>query len=147
MKVCTKCKQEKSESEFFVKDKHSGRLHAQCKACYAEHRKTYHKQHYAKYRSAYVTRARNRRENLRQEFRRNMLSYLSNKSCTVCGESDIRVLEFAHIDASTKSFSVSQAVRLGFSWGNVLSEIEKCRILCANCHKRETAEEFGWYKN
>ena len=75
-----------------------------------------------------------------------MLEYLSDKSCADCGESDIRVLELDHLDPTTKVFSISQAVKLGHSWNSVMNEINKCQILCANCHKKRTAQQFGWYK-
>jgi hypothetical protein len=146
MRICTKCGNEKAEADFFVKDKITGRLHTQCKECYKEHRKTYHTQHYAKYHQEYLIRAKTRRTELREEFRRNMLEYLQDKACVVCNESDIRVLEFDHLDPSQKLFSISQAVRLGYRWNGVLKEIEKCRILCANCHKKHTATQYGWYK-
>ena len=29
--------------------------------------------------------------------------------------------------------------------GRLLAEIEKCDIVCANCHKRRTAATQGWY--
>lgn len=147
MRWCTKCKLEKHETDFFMKDKSTGRLHSQCKACYKAHRKQYQHEHYEKYRSDYLSRANSRREKLRIDFRRNMLVYLKGKTCADCKETDIRTFEFAHIDASTKTFNISQAVRLGKSWDEVVLEIKKCRILCANCHKKETAEQFGWYKN
>ncbi len=83
---------------------------------------------------------------MREEYRRNMLHFLSDKKCSICAESDIRTLEFDHINPTTKQFSISQAVRLGYSWGDILKEIEKCRILCANCHKKHTALQTGWYK-
>jgi hypothetical protein len=147
MKTCTKCLAEKPESEYFVKDKNSGRLHAQCKFCYKEHRQSYQADHYAKYKDAYLLRAKLRRERLRAEFRMNMLKYMSGKACVECGEADIRVLEFDHLDPESKLFSVSQAVKLGYSWAQVLAEIKKCRMLCANCHKRRTAKQFNWYKS
>lgn len=146
MKTCTKCGETKNEADYFVKDSKTGRLHAQCKSCYKEHRKTYQKDHYVRYHQEYLKRAKLRRETLRLEFRANMLDYLDGKVCEECGETDIRTFEFAHIDATAKAFGISQAVRLGRSWSEVLSEICKCRILCANCHKKETAEQFGWYK-
>lgn len=147
MKTCSKCKTEKPESDYFVKDKSTGRLHTQCKSCYKAHRKSYQREHYIKYRAEYLLRASTRREKLRKEFRDNILLYLDNKVCAECGESDIRTFEFAHIDSTTKTFNISQAVRLGRSWEEVAQEIKKCRVLCANCHKKETAEQFGWYKN
>lgn len=146
MKQCSKCSEYKDLSEYFIRDKESGRLHAQCKQCYKTHRQTFYAEHYAKYKSLYQNRASERRTRLRSEFRTNMLAYLSNKTCIVCGESDIRVLELDHLDPSAKNFTISQAVKLGRSWEEVLLEIKKCQVLCANCHKRRTAQQFGWYK-
>lgn len=147
MKLCTKCHQEKPDNEYFVKDKKSGRLHAQCKQCYKIHRATYYKAHYQKYHEQYLKRATKQREAKRAEYRTNMLNYLKNQKCKVCGENDIRVLEFDHIDETTKLFSISQGISKGYSWELILQEINKCQILCANCHKKRTAEQFGWYKN
>ena len=59
----------------------------------------------------------------------------------------MRVLEFDHLEPEHKSFAISQSVRLNKSWEEVMSEIAKCQILCANCHKKKTAQQFGWYKN
>jgi hypothetical protein len=132
---------------FFVRDKKTGRLHAQCKQCYQKHRSTYYAAHYQKYRPAYLERAKIRRTELRSIFRSKMLAYLSDKSCMMCGENDIRVLEFDHLDPSQKSFEISQGIRLGHSWNDILQEIEKCRILCANCHKKHTSSQFNWYKS
>lgn len=146
MRICTKCFESKDEKDYYVKDKKSNRLHTQCKQCYKEHRKTYHAEHYARYHEAYLQRAKIRRIELRGEFRQNMLEYLKDKACVVCGESDMRVLEFDHIDPSNKIFSISQAVKYGYRWHKVMDEIQKCRILCANCHKRRTASQYNWYK-
>lgn len=147
MKQCTKCSKLKPKTEFYVKDKKSGRLHAQCKTCYKEHRKSTYKEHYEKYRNEYLERGKIRRAKLRAEFRSNMLKFLDGKACIKCGENDIRVLELDHIDATQKDFSISHAVRIGKNWIQVQEEIKKCQILCANCHKIKTAEEYGWYKN
>lgn len=147
MRTCTKCHVEKPESDFFVRDKSTGRLHAQCKGCYAVHRKTYYLAHYEKYKESYLKRARQRRRQLKREYQIRMLEYLKDKACITCGENDIRVLELDHIDPATKLFSISQSVKLGFSWTDVVEELKKCQVLCANCHKRRTAEQYNWYKN
>lgn len=75
-----------------------------------------------------------------------MLIYLNDKECTVCGYKDIRALEFDHIDPKTKSFSIARAVTDGYSWEKILLEIQKCRIVCANCHKITTAKQYNWYR-
>ena len=147
MKICSKCSLPKPEAEYFVKDKKSGRLHAQCKACYREHRKTYYAEHYEKYKTLYRSRAKERRHTLKREFQDNIIAYLTGKCCSICNESDMRTLEFDHINPDTKLFSVSQAVKLGYRWKDIAIEIQKCRILCANCHKKHTASQQGWYKN
>lgn len=146
MKTCSKCSVEKPLTDYFMRDKSSGRLHAQCKTCYKAHRTTYAADHYTKYKNLYKERAKQRRQMLKKEFRQNMLAFLVNKQCVICGEDDIRTFELDHIDPATKLFSISQAVRLGYGWDDVLAELEKCRVLCANCHKRHTATQANWYK-
>jgi hypothetical protein len=76
-----------------------------------------------------------------------MYQYLQDKSCSRCGINDIRVLEFDHVDPSTKSFSIARAMHDIVSWDKLIAEIQKCQILCANCHKIKTAEEQSWFKN
>jgi 5-methylcytosine-specific restriction endonuclease McrA len=143
MKQCTKCYVQKQEDDFFVKDKKTGLLHAQCKQCYKQRRILTYKIHYKKYREQYLKRARIRRHEKRSEYREGMLKYLNGKQCVVCNESDPRVLEFDHIDPGDKSFNISQGVKLGYTWDEILLEIQKCQLLCANCHKKKTSEQFG----
>lgn len=45
----------------------------------------------------------------------------------------IEALEFHHIDPSTKSFSFNKAK--SYSWEQISSELKKCVIVCANCHR------------
>lgn len=146
MKTCSKCANEKSETEYFVKDKKSGRLHAQCKTCYKEHRKIFYAEHYRKHGDRYRERARLRRAKVKRSTQLALIRYLTDKACTVCSESDIRVLEFDHIDPSTKCFGISVGITDGRPWDDILHEIEKCQILCANCHKKRTAAQYGWFK-
>ena len=54
--------------------------------------------------------------------------------CERCGyDYCIDALEFHHIDSTKKEFNVSQR---GYtrSWKKVVQELEKCTMLCANCH-------------
>lgn len=144
--MCTKCSQPKDESEYFVKNKSTGRLHSQCKDCYKEYRKTFSADHYAKYGETYRERARLRRARLKRQNQIELIEYMKNKACAICMESDIRVLEFDHLDPTTKSFNIARAVNDGIPWAIILLEIEKCQILCSNCHKKRTATQYGWFK-
>ena len=55
--------------------------------------------------------------------------------CQLCGyDRCTEALEFHHLDSSHKDFGISSK---GYtrSWGKVLEELEKCALLCANCHR------------
>lgn len=75
------------------------------------------------------------------------MEYLSDKSCVKCGYSNPLALEFDHIDPNTKLFGIARALTNTISWENILKEIDKCQILCANCHKIKTGAQQGWYKH
>jgi hypothetical protein len=53
--------------------------------------------------------------------------------CSKCGEKKYYLLDFHHIDPTTKSFQISQGESKG--WEKIKQEIEKCIVLCANCHR------------
>ncbi len=75
-----------------------------------------------------------------------VVDYLKEHPCG-CGESRIACLQFDHIVPEEKSGNVSDMVGTGKSLKTVMSEIAKCRVLCANCHAVHTAEQLGWYKD
>lgn len=54
--------------------------------------------------------------------------------CTNCGFSHIAALDFHHEDPSTKEGSVHNFVSSG-QFAKAYKEIEKCIVLCANCHR------------
>lgn len=95
----------------------------------------------------YVDRAVAHKEKTRGAARKLVLDYLSEHPCVGCGESDPVVLEFDHDDPGLKSFNVSNAVRSGsVSVERILREMLKCTVRCANCHRRRTAAQFGYFK-
>ncbi|WP_010676639.1 hypothetical protein [Bacillus timonensis] len=55
--------------------------------------------------------------------------------CLRCGYNRcIRALEFHHRDPSKKEFSISNK-GLTRSWERIKKELDKCDLLCANCHR------------
>lgn len=55
--------------------------------------------------------------------------------CEVCGyDKCIGALEFHHLDPDEKEFTISGSGHTR-SLDRVLEEIEKCILLCANCHR------------
>jgi hypothetical protein len=62
------------------------------------------------------------------------IEYKGGKS-TFCGYNKCEgALEFHHIDPSQKDFALS--VRgLTRSWERIIKELDKCILVCSNCHK------------
>lgn len=54
--------------------------------------------------------------------------------CECCGyDRTLHALQFHHLDPNEKDFGVS-AKGYTRSWEKVKAEIEKCILVCANCH-------------
>ena len=81
----------------------------------------------------------------RRGARQHVYDYLKSHPCIKCGESDPRVLQFNHINPDEKLETVSNIMRRGLT--QVMKEIEKCEVLCANCHSKHTADQQNWYKD
>jgi len=57
--------------------------------------------------------------------------------CEKCGyNNSISALEFHHLDPNQKDFMIS-AGNLSSDWTVVKEELNKCILLCANCHREE----------
>lgn len=67
--------------------------------------------------------------------------------CKICGDKRPEVLAFHHKDQEQKNIGISQAINRLWKWSRILSEIKKCDILCANCHRMEHAANSRIYKN
>ena len=57
--------------------------------------------------------------------------------CVVCGQQHPATLQFHHLNSHDKVFNISDAVNKGFSLDKIKQEIEKCTVLCANCHFKQ----------
>lgn len=59
-----------------------------------------------------------------------------NSKCVRCGFDDARALQFHHINPSDKLFAIG-ACYTDYKWDTIQKEIDKCEVLCANCHSIE----------
>jgi hypothetical protein len=73
-----------------------------------------------------------------------IVEFLKGKRCADCREKDPVVLEFDHRNPSEKIENVTRTASKGASLDNLIREIEKCDIVCANCHRRRTAKQLGF---
>ena len=137
-KRCGTCGLTQPIAEFNKRAKASDGLQSRCRSCSAawyEANKAAHKQN---------VRARNQR--VRAEQRLRLSQYLESHPCVDCGEDDLRVLDFDHENPQDKLDEVVTLAAAGIAWERVEAEIAKCRVRCANCHRRRTADMFGYWR-
>jgi len=70
-----------------------------------------------------------------------LYNYKSNQSCSICGEKDPACLDFHHKNKSEKKFEIMVKRKIR-TIEEVLEEIKKCDIVCANCHRKIHKERF-----
>lgn len=66
--------------------------------------------------------------------------------CISCGyNKNLSALEFHHIDPSIKEFALDLRVFSNLSDDKLNIELEKCELLCANCHREvHNLDKNGW---
>lgn len=130
LKICGRCKLEKSVEEF---SRFGIGYQPVCKLCNSEYQANYRKDHPDR------CAARTRAWKLSQlELSK---CYLIAHGCKDCGNTDFRVLEFDHILGLRFGY-VTNLVRLhGWNSQVVQTELAKCEVRCANCHKIRHYEE------
>jgi hypothetical protein len=74
-----------------------------------------------------------RESNKRSRLKRQSLVYDYKTPCVKCGESRKYVIDWHHLDPSTKKFTLcGGAKERGKTM--ILDELKKCVCLCRNCH-------------
>ena len=72
---------------------------------------------------------------LRNEKKRKAVEYLGGKCMKCGGEFPPYVYDFHHRDPSEKDTSIGTLCSR--TWLKVLKELQKCDLLCSNCHRIE----------
>jgi hypothetical protein len=139
-KSCNGCMRALAVEAFATRER-GGRIALQhhCRECQSKYRRN----HYLVNRTKYLDKAKQNRRTAVVAVHRAITRHLLSHPCP-CGESDPVVLEFDHVRGE-KSFNISDAARWGWSMERVFEEVAKCDVLCANCHRRKTAKQLGWY--
>lgn len=73
-----------------------------------------------------------------------IFAYLCAQECVLCGEDDPLVLEFDHLH--DKRADISKLIQSDCTWERLVDELDKCQVLCSNCHKRKTHMESNSYR-
>ena len=105
------------------KKKHTEYVKGKCISCYNN-----------EYGIGYIDDRRNR-----------MWQLLGESACVDCGMEDPRLLEFDHV-RGTKRKALSYMVSRGYAWKTIKAEVDKCDIVCANCHRLRTYKRAGSWR-
>ena len=111
-----------------------------------EKRRAYMRDWYARTKSELRTPQRVQRETAvklarRHELAQWLVELKHQLRCNRCGEAHPGCLQFHHPDPAAKEVTVADAVRRGWRRSRIVQEIEKCEVLCANCHAKHHAAE------
>jgi len=85
---------------------------------------------YLKNRSEEIDRVKKRQKNTMEWLK----GLKENMECFDCGETHPTVLDFHHQDE--KTMGVPAMASSGYSRKRIREEIEKCIVLCSNCHRK-----------
>lgn len=103
----------------------------------AEQRKAWNRTYYLKNKEKRLAQYGAYKKELRAWFQ----TYKSTLSCSRCGFNHPAALHFHHREPDSKEGTIAEMVGQGWSKARVIAEIDKCDILCANCHAIEHYEE------
>lgn len=142
MKECNRCHKIKEDSEFAFRNKAKGTLQPYCREC----KKEIDRELYTANNSSRQSKIRSRQRKAQAELKEYLTEIKKNSKCAICGEDRWWVLDFHHI--KDKKFEVPSLARRGCDVETLKKEIDKCIIICANCHRdlhfRESEEYKKW---
>lgn len=112
-KYCPKCETEKSLSEFYGRPNRPSGVYGYCKICF------------------------NVENDKRRIALKNKAIIYKGSKCMRCGisypETPSFIFDFHHRDPSTKEKNWTSIRKHG--WEKIQKEIDKCDLLCSNCHR------------
>lgn len=127
-KTCSKCKVSKPTGEFNFRHKATKTRLSYCKEC----GKILTRSHYRNNKRQYLD--RNARSYLK---RRELVREMKSHACADCGlQYPYYVMDFDHREGEVKEYELNRIDRM--SMKALLREIEKCDVVCSNCHRVRT---------
>lgn len=140
MKICSTCNKNLSLRAFSKNPSKKDGLNYVCKEC----QRKYFNNWYSTNKSRVVKNLQRWNQKNRLNIEQKLIEYFKTHLCVDCGEDDILVLDFDHLE--DKVNCISNMIGHGYSWNTIKKEIEKCEVRCSNCHRRKTAKETKNWK-
>jgi hypothetical protein len=133
LRCCSRCGLLKPVSQYTWKDKGRRRRQAYCRECMNAAWRDWYRDEDNRARHVAQVALRRQRRSTRH---RQLISELKSQPCSDCGQTyPPYVMDFDHV--ADKTGEVSKFV---YTYGTVrlLEEIERCDLVCANCHRMRT---------
>jgi hypothetical protein len=125
MKTCRRCKQDKPLEQFSFRSISLNTHHTICKTC----TNIEISNHYYNNKEYYITKAKRNTK----KFREFVNKYKESRPCSDCGNYyPSYVMDFDHL--RDKTINVAKV----WDKSSFLAEVEKCEIVCSNCHRIRT---------
>ncbi len=108
------------------------------------------KEDQAKCQKRFYERNREYYKEKRKENRLKIREFISNlkkdAKCKYCDECENCCLQFHHLDPKEKEIEIANIRNRGWSLEKLQSELDKCILVCANCHLKIHAGKIiaGW---
>lgn len=125
MRQCIICNENKALTEYYKLNKDKAGRQLKCKSCHCSRQREFRKENKARLKAQ----TRFRRETLKQR----AVNYKGGKCEDCLAQFPLCVYDFHHVDPTTKDNDVGSMIQS--SWKFVKDELDKCVLLCANCHR------------
>jgi len=126
-KKCSSCKLDlPANKENFNYRYDRGKLKGICKKCQSD----YKKKHYEDNKKEYMQKS----FKYKQDFKLWFTEIKNKLKCSLCNEDRYWVLDFHHTNPNEKDGNVSVMIS-NCNKSKIISEMEKCIVLCSNCHR------------
>lgn len=135
MKTCYLCGEEKPLTEFHKSKRSADGHQAGCKACRCAQQKARYEADKDAHRACIAA---------RQKTISDFIDSRKVDPCLDCGKSyPPYVMDFDHRPGEVKLFAIAKARNVGYSLEKVQAEIDKCDLVCANCHRERTFQRYA----
>lgn len=71
----------------------------------------------------------------RRERVKKFQEFKSSLKCSLCGEDAVECIEFHHRDPKEKDNNLADVAGM-WSWTRLMTEVDKCVVVCSNCHRK-----------
>lgn len=131
IKQCNQCKRFLPTEDFQLRKDSKDGFRGQCKYCRSKNTVEWYRNNP----KARIKRDENRRKNIREW----MDEIKSSNPCSDCKKIfPPCVMDWDHLPGSIKTKPIAVLVKNRISKTTIMKELEKCELVCANCHRIRT---------